>query len=76
MQAPHDHIVVGVVPRVPDVRVLKDPAIGPQNIVRPGPHPPPYDFHTERFILLWNGIGYPRACVVEIRHEALIVEKF
>ena len=39
-QTPHDHVVAGVVSWVLDGHVLKDLTIGPQNIVRPGPHLP------------------------------------
>ena len=45
LQTPHDHVVVGVVPRVPDGHVLKYLDIKPQNIVRLGPHLPPLSHH-------------------------------
>ena len=51
MQTPHDHVVAGVVLWVLDVHVLKDLTIGPQNIVRPGPHIPPLFHHCPRSLI-------------------------
>ena len=44
-QAPHDHEVVVFVPWVPDGHLPEKPAIGPHNVVRPRPHPPPLTYH-------------------------------
>ena len=52
MQTPQYHVVVGVVPRVPDSHVLKYLSIGPQNIVHPVPHLPTLSLHRPRSLVL------------------------
>ena len=38
VEAPHDHIVVGVLPGVPDGNVPEHTVVCPDNIIRPGTH--------------------------------------
>ena len=44
-QAPYDHEMVRVVPRVSNRHVLKYPVVGSKCVVHPGPHYPPLTHH-------------------------------
>ena len=37
-EVPQDHVVVGVVPRVPDGHILEQMTVHPKDVVHPGPH--------------------------------------
>ena len=58
-QTPQDHVVVGFMLWIPDSHILKDPTIGPQNIVSPETHLLPLSHHRPRSLISipWSSSG-------------------